>query len=631
MIVWLRRLGLQKKIFIYVGAGLLALMTLLTVFSLQTINEGIDLVRQERVSQAENMASDIDEIIEHLRTEIVGTALVLGRTWQDDLTDSHKEELASLQRHLQEYLVTFYQMEQGFFITVVDTRGKVLWTEPYLADKVNQSLDDTVVVREVVEKGQVYIEVEEALLTQDSPTLSPVVPIQDDRGMVRGVLIVDMPAFTSNLRSNLVHRWTTDYDWELLSASGSILASSVSGQVMEESAHWENIRHLAQEQQSGIDVHPGSGETGTHLIAFAPLMQVPWGVTLEQPELNVFGIPWIMGRRLLMLTGLAALVAIGLTWIVTRQIVIPLQRLAAIAQQFGTGDLEVQVPAMGQDEIGRLAQSLDTMRGQLKYSLEEIRQWNEQLEQRVKQRTKELEELYHKLRERDADRSNLLGKIITAQEEERRRIARELHDEVSQTLTGLVMSLGSVETQFARGSEARQRLESLRRLTSDAVEEIRRLIHDLRPSLLDDLGLVPAISWYVENYLTPAGVKAELETQSFDHRLPPTVEITLFRVVQEAITNIVKHAQAKTARIRLQLTGYTIIGSIEDNGMGFDVPSLRRERHKGLGVGLVGMEERISLLGGELNIESRIGGGTRITFEIPLPERSYEENSHSHS
>ncbi|MCH7706125.1 MAG: hypothetical protein IIB33_03660, partial [Chloroflexi bacterium] len=162
-------MGLQKKIFIYVGTGLLVLMALLTVLSLQTINQGIDIVRRERLALVENIALDIDEVIEHLRTEIARTTLVLGSGWPDDPTDSYQEPLASLQHHLRDHLLSFHQIEQAVLVAVLDARGKVLWTEPYLAQMMGRSLADTAAVREIVESGQAYIEVESALLTQDSP------------------------------------------------------------------------------------------------------------------------------------------------------------------------------------------------------------------------------------------------------------------------------------------------------------------------------------------------------------------------------------------------------------------------------------------------------------------------------
>lgn len=624
-------MGLQKKIFIYVGAGLVVLIVLLTWLFLQTINQGIDMVRQERLALIEDIALETDNLIKHLRTETINSASSLGWGWEDELTDFHKEQLAFARYDLQQHLLSFHQIEQAVFVALLDAQGKVLWTEPYLAQKVNQYLDDIPTIRDVFQKGQVFIEVEETLLTQDSPTLSLVVPLKYNHEAVRGVFIADMPGFPSNMAFRfLLRSQETNYDLELVSGSGLVLASPTPGQAIEESPHWEVIRQLAQERLPGIEEHPADKEKEAHVVVFAPLAQVPWGVVLEQSKEEVLVLPWT-GSRPLMVGGLVVLLAAGLMWIVTRQIVSPLRRLAATAQRFGSGDLEASIPAMGRDEIGRLAESLDTMRHQLKHSLDEIKRWNQELEQRVKQRTNELEELSQQLSERDKERSDLLGKIITAQEEERRRIARELHDEVSQTLTGLVMSLGSAEALLVRDPAARKRLESLRGLTSEAVDEVRRLIQDLRPSLLDDLGLVAAIGWYVENYLAPAGVKAELETPGFDRRLPPTVEITLFRVVQEAITNIIKHAQAKKAYIRLQFTRSAIKGSIEDDGVGFNVDTLHRQRPRGMAVGLLGMEERISLLEGKLNIESQPGGGTHVYFEIPWQEGNGEKNSRSDS
>ncbi len=278
--VWLGRMGLQKKTFIYVGAGLVVLMGLLTWLSLQTINQGIDLVHQERLALVENIALDIDDVIEHLRTEIVNTTLILGQGWEDNLTDFHKEQLASVRYHLQQHLVSFQEIEQAVFVAVLDTRGKVLGTEPYLAQQVNQFIADTVAVGEAMARGQVYIETEEALLTQDSPTLSLVAPINDDQGVVRGVLIADIPVLPSNnMFSFFLQRRGADYDLELVTGSGLMLASSIPGQAIEESHHWEIIRLLAQERLSGIEKHPHpeSGEEA-HMVAFAPLAQVPWGV-----------------------------------------------------------------------------------------------------------------------------------------------------------------------------------------------------------------------------------------------------------------------------------------------------------------------------------------------------------------
>ncbi len=224
--------------------------------------------------------------------------------------------------------------------------------------------------------------------------------------------------------------------------------------------------------------------------------------------------------------------------------------------------------------------------------------------------------LYEEVQRKEEVRHLLLDKLIMAQEEERRRIARELHDEVGQSLTALIMGLGGAEEMIPQELEPlRRRLEEIRTLTAGTLEEIRRLMVDLRPTLLDDLGLIPAIHWYAETHLARAGVEPRIEVVGPKRRLPPPVETALFRVIQEATTNIVKHAGAKTATIRLQFEASSITASIADDGKGFDPREKRPE-----GFGLLGMEERVTLLGGIFTLDSRPGHGTRITFTIPVGE-----------
>lgn len=227
--------------------------------------------------------------------------------------------------------------------------------------------------------------------------------------------------------------------------------------------------------------------------------------------------------------------------------------------------------------------------------------------------------LYEELRRKEELRRQLLDKVISAQEEERKRVARELHDDVGQALTALVMNLGSIEGALPkRLGELRERLAETRNLTSEALHEIRRLMLDLRPTLLDDLGLIPAISWYTETHLARARVEGQLEVVGFRgrDRLPPQLETVLFRVVQEAISNIVRHAGARKTKIRLELKDSEVQALIEDDGAGFDMERVRRGREGGLG--LVGMEERVTLAGGTFRLESRPGGGTRLSLTLPL-------------
>jgi signal transduction histidine kinase len=178
------------------------------------------------------------------------------------------------------------------------------------------------------------------------------------------------------------------------------------------------------------------------------------------------------------------------------------------------------------------------------------------------------------------------------------------------------MSLGSAEEALpAELQPIRDQLARIRDLIAATLGEIRRLMVDLRPTLLDDLGLIPAIRWYAETHLARAGVGPLIEVAGPRRRLPSPVETALFRVIQEAITNIVKHAEAKRATIRVEFKDSAIAAMIGDDGKGFDPQGSHGER----GLGLLGMEERVTRLGGTLRIDSKPGRGTRIALEIPLP------------
>jgi signal transduction histidine kinase len=612
----LSHIGLRKRTFIYVGAGLMALIVLLYMASLQTINQGVEMISQQKLTLTENVAQHVDVLVQHLHAEMsLASSTIDGSRQGGTIISDNKEPMVSVRKRLQNHLMAFHGIDVTVSVALLDAQGKVLQTEPSLEQKNGSSLAYLPSVSSVLRDEQIYTEVEEAILTGDRPTLSLVAPIKDEQEFAGALLVADIPV-THGTFDLVLRRWGAEHHLELVNRNGLVLASSVPEKGTALTPHWGLIHPLVEERLPGIREHKGDGEEGQHIVVFVPLKQVPWGIVLEEPNELILGLPWTLGQRILMTGGLAVLVAAALIWGFTRQVLSPIRRLATVAEQIGAGDLEARVPEMGRDEIGALAQRFETMRLQLKHSLDETNRWNQELEERVKGRTVELDTLHMQLRQRDEERSNLLAKIIAAQEEERRRVARELHDDISQTLAGLVLSLGSAEAVMGRDPVvARQTLESSRHLASEAVENVRRLIRGLRPSLLDDLGMVPAISWYVENYLAPTGVEAKLEISGIVERQASSVEIALFRVVQESITNTVKHARAKTVRIALQFVSSAIIGDIEDDGRGFNMDMVRRD--KGEGMGLLGMGERIELLGGKLTIESQQGKGTHVHFEVP--------------
>ena len=207
------------------------------------------------------------------------------------------------------------------------------------------------------------------------------------------------------------------------------------------------------------------------------------------------------------------------------------------------------------------------------------------------------------------------SQVLTAQEEERKRIARELHDDTAQALTSVLVRLRLLE-RSAGDERLRAGITELRDLTGDTLEGVRRMAIDLRPPMLDDLGLEAALQAFVQDFSHRWPVKAKF-TGGRLGRLPLDVELVLYRIVQEALSNVAKHANASGVEARLTRRGRSLRLVIEDDGCGFDVEAAKSSR--GSGLGLFGMEERLALIGGSVLVESAVGRGTRISVEAPLP------------
>ena len=216
----------------------------------------------------------------------------------------------------------------------------------------------------------------------------------------------------------------------------------------------------------------------------------------------------------------------------------------------------------------------------------------------------------------------LLQHALTAQEEERKRIARELHDETSQALTSLTLNLQAAitkaETDGVVGADFIGKLQKIQSLAVHTQNEISKLMKELRPTLLDELGLPVAISRYAKDSLESMGTKVSTEFEGVEERMPTEVEVTLFRVAQGTIGNILEHAEAKNVSISLECNDSECMLNINDDGRGFDVSKITRVDKGGRGAGLFTMKERVRLVGGECNIRSQPGKGTRIAVRVPL-------------
>ena len=277
------------------------------------------------------------------------------------------------------------------------------------------------------------------------------------------------------------------------------------------------------------------------------------------------------------------LVAVFLTWILTRPIISLVQATQSVAK----GDFSPRVSRWANDEIGDLAEAFNQMTEQLA-------------------RTDELR------KERESLRRQLLEKVITTQEDERRRIARELHDSTSQNLTSLILGLRMMEAHCAQCT-AQTKATDLRQVASKTLDEVHDLSMRLRPRVLDDLGLAAALERLVSEWQARYKIPVDVVIQLVE-RLPGDVETAIYRIAQETLTNIARHAQARSASILVERHGDIVRAIVEDDGIGFDVITNHGERQ----LGLLGMRERAELLNGTLTIESSREQGTSIFIEIPL-------------
>lgn len=265
---------------------------------------------------------------------------------------------------------------------------------------------------------------------------------------------------------------------------------------------------------------------------------------------------------------------------------LPLQRLEATAEAIRRGERDRRAPRsfLSDPAIARL---IDT--------------FNAMLTEQERQR---------------AELAALSSRTLGAQEEERRRIARELHDQTAQELTALLVRI-RLAADGSRDPATRERLAELRAATARTLDGVRRVARELRPSILDDLGLAEAVRAYTQEALAHAGIRVVVRTLGLADRLDPTRELVLYRVLQEALSNVAKHASATRVDVTIEQDDHAVVATVVDNGCGF-VPR-QGVAPTGQGLGLLGMRERLALVGGRLELETPPGGGTTVRATVPAP------------
>jgi signal transduction histidine kinase len=330
-------------------------------------------------------------------------------------------------------------------------------------------------------------------------------------------------------------------------------------------------------------------EVGEHRIhdAAAPIVGDP-GRTLRVgiSERRVWAeVAWL-SRRLGVVTLSIAGLSLAGAWLLTRVLARPVHELVAATRSVREGRLDVAVPVRAKDEIGELATGFNAMAASLK--------------------------------EQARERQRLVRKAMGAAEAERKRLARELHDETGQALTSAIAGLSALETRSLPGSVGDQ-LAGIRALAEETLRDIQDVSRALRPSALDDFGLESALRRQCESMSERLGCSVELQTIGMDGkpRLSPEMEIALYRIVQESLTNAVRHGRARTVHVLLHRMESRVLVVVEDDGGGFDSSEWRAALRDGH-LGLAGIEERAALFAGSVRVESAPGSGTSVFVELPF-------------
>jgi signal transduction histidine kinase len=490
-------------------------------------------------------------------------------------------------------------------VFLVDASGTVIWHQPSHAP-----LPPAEAVASAVAEARQTSRASFRTLREDpsSPNLLIVVPLHgtgtDGAVCAGAVLDPSRPALASVLGPGKAgERASVD----VIDAAGLVL----------ESSHPDRIGR-AVPMPASAPSRPAVEVAETEVVAFAPLSLLPLVVVVRQEEAELLAPVHAAERRIVIATPIVAAIAFFFAWGAARSLTQPIAILTSAAERIAGGELSREIPPLGEDEVGRLGRSLETMREKLSEAFERDRRVQEELERRVTERTRDLLTLTRELKDRDERRARLLAKFIRAQEEERKRIARELHDETCQTVATLSVA---ADAALARPPVPdRGRLLEMKALADRALSEVHRVIYDLRPSVLDDLGLAAAVRWLGERHLPPLGIAFRCEIEGLDERLPVEVETAVFRVVQEALMNVVRHARAETVLIQMERRDHQLEIEVEDDGRGFEPESVTTPESSGRGLGLLGIRERVELLGGKVTIDSAPGQGTRVAVSVPIPE-----------
>lgn len=602
---------MQKKIIFATILYVIVVSTSLGIVSSIIVNNSIDRSLKNRLLLASTIAKKVDFILQNNLSRLYDISLS-GRV---NLKDNDWEpEKRALENAYQYSLFT-----EGVFL--LDKHGNTLLSYPARYER-SYNLMFIPWVSQVILEGRPTISNLYTIEPIKKPLIFAMVPLKNNAGDVigiaGGIINPTNPLINQLLQTSEIG--LNSYI-EIIDSNEVVIASNNTSHVLEHHNHDGIMGRMIKDKKTGIlkCSHGFSQEKPNpkkpDVLTFVPLEIAQWGVILGQLEEDVYAPSRKLQTQFLLLATFFILTGIVFAIGMSRSIVRPVSSLIGAANRIAGGDLSKPVGDFGMDEILELSKSFEIMRSKLAESLENIQKQNIELESRVMKRTMEIWQSQQKV-------ESLLKMVISSQEDERKRIARDLHDETMQTLSALLMKIDMCKLYPENISL--EKMEEMRGILLNSLDGIHNIIQNLRPAVLDDLGLEAAIRWLLDKHLKDKGITCFFNAiGTIERRLNSMIETTLFRIIQESIINIAKHSKAENGFVILKYQKDALAVTIEDDGEGFDVPSVLRQTDGVRGLGVLGIRERVNLLDGRFELCSTPNEGTRIDILIPLKSYSY--------
>jgi signal transduction histidine kinase len=590
---------------IYAAVGLGILFTAWGVISRTSIDQVSALLLEERLATAQSVSAAFSGELHHMRNDLAEDLEDIGSTNSDS-----QQITADSFNHLEAVDEFTYFKIQGLVIIGENGTVQALAPESFTLDQA-----------QIVVSGSIWpLDPFTTFISNtDSVTIIVSVPLTNELNESIG----SAHAFISALGSvePLVGILPSedsgdqisagpDYHLEVVNENGTTvlgIGPALHDTVGKTTTHWDLVREIVLSGSQAVV--SGGADGDTTALAVVPIVGTRmYLLAMRENDVSISAPARL--QDLFILIGIIGFVgALLVVAFTTRRVVRSTAELTAAAQRMAMGDLDSPVSVWAQDEIGQLAESIESMRVQLARASEQTLRSNQELEKNVAERTEQLR--------------LALRQVISAQEAERKRVSRDLHDVLAQEMVILTRRLDSARLHLEQGELDSTELNELADLSRANLASTRDISRALRPSVLDDLGLIPALNWAANELKRRSNIEVEAHLPDSKLNLADEPTLILFRAAQEAFANIDRHSNATRASISLARHNDSIELQISDNGQGFDMPGTTRELATQGHLGIIGMLERVELVGGSLKIDSKCNGtpeqfNTTVTATVPL-------------